>query len=137
MNQTQRVALLLALLAAVFGASAGDSTPNSSFTRVTYGVTARTSKPCARSAQSYLDHELVFAETTGCRQARSFISALPVSGTRPEDCRAAGGRAVGAGESDDQKRQIKTLRKDFAQLDFRIRRAPCGPALLCTSSRSC
>ena len=121
----RQVPLLLTLLAAVASGQAQEiSLPNLQFlTRVTYGVTVRDLEALrALGREGYLDRELVFRGDDGLSaEVRSFIDALPVSRTRSEDLAAQLGEArrSAQGKSDDQKREVvKTLRKDFAQLDF-------------------
>jgi len=121
----RQVPLLLTLLAAVASGQAQEiSLPNLQFlTRVTYGVTVRDLEALrALGREGYLDRELVFRGDDGLSaEVRSFIDALPVSRTRSEDLAAQlrEARRSAQGKSDDQKREVvKTLRKDFAQLDF-------------------
>jgi hypothetical protein len=126
MNRSaQRVALLLALVAAARSPQAQEiSLPNLRFLdRVTYGATVRDVEALRTLGRDgYLDRELVFRGDDGLSaEARSFIDALPVSRTRSGDLAAQLREARRSvwGTSDDQKREmVKTLRKDFAQLDF-------------------
>ena len=124
-RSAQRVTLLLTLLAASASAQAQEiSLPNLQFLgRITYGATARDIEALRTlGREGYLDRELVFHGDDGLSaETRSFIDALPVSGTRSEDLAAQlrEARRSVRGKSDDQKREmVKTLRKDFAQLDF-------------------
>jgi uncharacterized protein (DUF1800 family) len=121
----QRTAILLSLLVAAAPAPA-QPVPLQDLRfleRVAYGATARDIEALrALGREGYLERELVFRGDEGLPEAaRSFIDALPVSRTRPEDLAAQlrQVRRSARGRPDEQKREmVKALRKDFAQLDF-------------------
>jgi uncharacterized protein (DUF1800 family) len=123
----RKVAFSLALLVAVAGVAAQElSRPDLQFlNRIAYGATAQDVAAFrALGREGYLKRELAYHGDDGLPpEALSFIAALPVSKTRPQDLadqvRAA--RRAAVTMSPDQKKDVaKQLRREFAQLDFQV-----------------
>jgi uncharacterized protein (DUF1800 family) len=123
----RRAAFSLALLVAGAGVAAQEpSRPDLQFlNRITYGATAQDLQAFrALGPEGYLRRELAVHGDEGLPpEARSFIAALPVSGTRPQDLAEqvkAARRAAFAMSADEKKDAAKRLRREFAQLDFQV-----------------
>ena len=119
--------LTLALLVAGAGVAAQEpSRPDLQFlNRITYGATARDVEAFRTlGREGYLKRELAYHGDEGLpAEALSFIAALPVSSTRPQDLAEqvkAARRAAFAMSADEKKDAAKQLRREFAQLDFQV-----------------
>jgi uncharacterized protein (DUF1800 family) len=93
--------------------------------RITYGATAQDLEALrALGREGYLRRELAFHGDEGLPpEALSFIAALPVSRTRPQELAdevKAARRAAFAMSADEKKDAAKQLRRDFARLDFQV-----------------
>ena len=93
--------------------------------RITYGATVRDIEAYrALGREGYLRRELAYHGDEGLpSDALSFIAALPVSRTRPQQLaeQLKETRRSARGKSADEKREAaKELRRGFAQLDFQV-----------------
>src|SRR5689334_22902641 len=93
--------------------------------RITYGATARDIEAYrALGREGYLRRELAYHGDEGLpSDALSFIAALPVSRTRPQQLaeQLKEARRSARGKSADERREAaKELRRGFAQLDFQV-----------------
>ena len=123
----RKVAFFLALLVVGAGVAAQEpSRPDLQFlNRITYGATAQDVEALrALGREGYLRRELAYHGDAGLpAEALSFIAALPVSSTRPQDLAdqvRAARRAAFAMSADQKKDAAKQLRREFAQLDFQV-----------------
>jgi uncharacterized protein (DUF1800 family) len=123
----RKAVLSLALLVAGAGVAAQEpSRPDLQFlNRITYGATAQDIQTFrALGREGYLRRELVVRGDEGLpAEALSFIAALPVSNTRPQDLAEqvkAARRAAFAMSADEKKDTAKRLRREFARLDFQV-----------------
>ena len=133
----RRAALFLALLVAAAGVSAQEpSRADLQFlNRISYGATAQDLQALrALGREGYLRRELAFHGDEGLpAEASSFIAALPVSGTRPQDLAEqvkAARRAAFAMSADEKKDAAKRLRREFSELDFQVFERRTARALL-------
>ena len=122
-----RAALFLALLVAAAGVTAQEPSRADLqvLNRISYGATAQDIEALrALGREGYLRRELVYHGDEGLpAEVQSFIRALPVSNTRPQELAEqvkAARRAALRMSADEKKDTAKKLRREFAQLDFQV-----------------